>query len=256
LLTSAVNTCAQYKPKFGRGRAGGTTLEEFQRLYSADPFYSWVGLDSPLMYAAHKAAGGMTSIYRQIGIGCEWIFNYILRDSLGLTYDEARWTYQVPMPNGRSRTLALDGRVEYDAIRNSKVNQRVQEWAKDAGNRLLLEPETFASIKGAVFEVRQGYKSKDSKRQNADIANASSAYAHLYLPVLVLFSTQIDGDVAARYTQARWLLMTGSTDGNSIDSTYVFSRDILGYDLAGFFQRNSPRIKTDIEQILVTLLEA
>lgn len=74
--------------------------------------------------------------------------------------------------------------------------------------------------------------------------------------MLVLFSTQIDGDVAARYTQARWLLMTGSTDGNSIDSTYVFSRDILGYDLAGFFQRNSPRIKTDIEQILVTLLEA
>jgi hypothetical protein len=34
-------------------------------MYGADPFCSWVGLDSPLMYAAHKAAGGMTSVYRQ-----------------------------------------------------------------------------------------------------------------------------------------------------------------------------------------------
>jgi len=31
-------------------------------MYRSDPFYNWVGLDNPLMYAAHKAAGGMTSI--------------------------------------------------------------------------------------------------------------------------------------------------------------------------------------------------
>jgi hypothetical protein len=41
-------------------------------MYGADPFYHWVGLDSQLMYAAHKVAGGMTSIYRHLGIGCQW----------------------------------------------------------------------------------------------------------------------------------------------------------------------------------------
>jgi hypothetical protein len=67
-----IKVCAHYKPKFGQGaKGGGLTLAQFQTLYQSDPFYSWFGLDNPLMYAAHKAAGGMTSVYRQIGIGCE-----------------------------------------------------------------------------------------------------------------------------------------------------------------------------------------
>ncbi len=83
LIMRALNVCARYKPMFGKGRKGGMTLRQFQRLYRSDPFYKWVGLDSPLMYAAHKAAGGMTSVYRQLGMGCQWGFQNILKDSLG-----------------------------------------------------------------------------------------------------------------------------------------------------------------------------
>ena len=68
LLARALRVCAEYRPRFGKGGAG-QTFEQFKQMYGADPFYAWVGLDSPLMYAAHKAAGGMTSIYRQIGRG-------------------------------------------------------------------------------------------------------------------------------------------------------------------------------------------
>ncbi len=59
-LWRALRVCARYRPMFGRGRKGGMSLAEFQALYQADPFYAWVGLDSLLMYAAHKAAGGGT----------------------------------------------------------------------------------------------------------------------------------------------------------------------------------------------------
>lgn len=85
LLASAIRVCTSYKPKFGQGRKNGFSVEQFQELYGADPFYHWIGLDSPLMYAAHKAAGGMTSIYRQIGIGSQWLLNQILQDHLGFT---------------------------------------------------------------------------------------------------------------------------------------------------------------------------
>lgn len=37
LLDQALLACARYKPRFGQGSA--TTVEQFQRLYSADPFY-------------------------------------------------------------------------------------------------------------------------------------------------------------------------------------------------------------------------
>jgi hypothetical protein len=65
LLTTALAVCTTYKPKFGKDGKQGLSLAEFQSLYSSDPFYHWVGLDSPLIYAAHKAAGGITSVYRQ-----------------------------------------------------------------------------------------------------------------------------------------------------------------------------------------------
>jgi hypothetical protein len=256
LLTRAVGVCAQYRPRFGQGRQTGVTLDEFRQMYGSDPFYHWIGLDSPRMYAAHKAAGGMTSIYRQIGIGCQWIFSRLLQDHLGLSVTEATWEYQVPTRTGKPRSLYLDGRIDLDHLRDAQVKARVQEWLDRAAAQLLLSRPVRQRVKGVVFEVRQGYKSKDSKRQNADIANAANAYANLYIPALLLLSTQIDADVANRYTQAQWLLLSGIMQGRATESAYVFCRDILGYDLAAFFQRNSERIKAEIEKALGALLSA
>lgn len=76
-------------------------MSEFQDLYQNDPFYEWFGLANPLMYAAHKAAGGMTSVYRQIGIGCERLFRAILRDCLDLSAEDVKWSYEIPTAGGR-----------------------------------------------------------------------------------------------------------------------------------------------------------
>lgn len=256
LLTKPLKACAKYRPKFGQGGTG-VSIEEFQSLYGGDPFYSWMGLDSPLMYAAHKAAGGMTSVYRQLGIGAQWIFNQVLQDHLGLTKEEANWTYQVPSTNSdKVRSLSLDARFEVETIKNQEAKARVQAWMHEAFQKLLLPSQKSAAITGAVFEARQGYKSKDSKRQNADISNASNAYVHGYIPVLLLFSNQLDEVLADRYSGAQWLILRGITGGSSLNSTYTFCRDIVGYDLAEFFERNSAKIRSNMEQTLKALLSA
>ena len=256
LLTRPLQVCRDYRPKFGQG-GKGVSVEEFQVLYKADSFYQWMGLDSPLMYAAHKAAGGMTSIYRQLGIGAQWIFNQVLQDYLGLTKQEAAWNYQVPTATeGKSRTLSLDGKIELSHITKLEAQERVQMWQKAAMVKLLLPNDTQNSIIGTVFEARQGYKSKDSKRQNADISNAVNAYVHHYIPTLLLFSNQLDNDLAERYAKAHWLILRGTLSGTPTDSTYIFCRDIVGYDLAAFFERNSDRIRSIMEQTLKSLLQA
>lgn len=254
LLAGALRTCIDYRPKLGTGQRAGLTLAEFQTLYGADSFYSWVGLDSPLMYAAHKAAGGMTSVYRQLGMGCQWIFSNILQDTLGLSPSEAAWTYQVPISDGKARSLSLDGRIDFADVRNPEALIRLRQFLSAACKRLLIPARTCHRLEGVVFEVRQGYKSMDSKRQNADITNATNAYTHNYLPILLLLSTQIDGVLATRYTQAQWLLLRGVSQGGSLDSTYAFTRDVLGYDFAAFFERNSTRIKAELENVLDVLL--
>ena len=80
-------------------------------------------------------------------------------------------------------------------IKDNVVQKSFQEWMKRSSELLGVEPRVFKSLTGTVFEVRQGYKSKDSKRQNADIANASTAYVKSYLPCAVILSNQIDRDI-------------------------------------------------------------
>ncbi len=256
LVLEPIRVCAHYKPKFGQGtKGGGLTLAQFQTLYQGDAFYSWFGLDNPMMYAAHKAAGGMTSVYRQIGIGCEKLFRTVLQDSLGLSTTDVTWSYTVPLPNGKTRTLYLDGRVPLSKITDKAKRNRFMGWMKDSADALGVDPKVFATLSGAVFEVRQGYKSKDSKRQNADIANAATAYTKAYLPCAAILSAQIDSDILLRYRSEKWAVVTGIEGAkNPLISTYDFMHDIVGYDLAAFFKRNSKTLRIEIDNVLKALL--
>jgi hypothetical protein len=108
------------------------TLAEFQTMYQADPFYAWFGLDSPLLYAAHKAGGGMTSIYRQIGIGCPNLIQHILMDTLGLTADQATWSYEVTTSGGKTQTLSLDARIPTEAVQDKNRRRTITRWLESS----------------------------------------------------------------------------------------------------------------------------
>ena len=253
LFLAPVRQCADYAPRFGiAGRTAGVSLPDFRELYGSDPFYAWIGLNSDLMYAAHKAAGGMTSIYRQIGLGCERLFRRILADAAG--YQDPRaasWSYNARTPSGRMKTLTLDGRLGINDIAAHDVAERTLSWLSEYCGQLGV-PDIPRN--GAVFEVRQGYKSKDSKRQNADIDNATVAWSHGYLPVVAVFSRQIDSDIVLRYRNSRCGILTGIVGDGPCESLYDFMAEIVGYDLAEFFERNGDAIRTEIERILEALL--
>jgi hypothetical protein len=255
LIRNALRVCRDYKPAFGHGRGEGVSIERFQQIYGDDEFYSWFGLDSPLVYAAHRAAGGMTSLYRQIGIGCQLIFQSILQDTLGLSVADATWSYEYKAKGAKVRTLALDGRIPLGRVADTSARRRVASWLTKAAEAVGLKGKNATGLDGCVFEVRQGYKSNDAKRQNADISNAANAFAYRYLPVMVLLSVQIPDNLAERYQRAKWLILRGTVTGKQTDSTYVFCRDVLGYDLADFFQRNSAAIKADTLAVVEELLK-
>jgi hypothetical protein len=149
--------------------------------------------------------------------------------------------------------LSLDGRLELSEINNQSVLNNVKMWINDYCAEL---GEVTEPSNGIVFEVRQGYKSKDSKRQNADIDNATVAWANDYLPVFAIFSSQIDSDIVLRYRNNRCGVLIGTTSGNTHNSLYAFCEQILGYNLAAFFKRQSATIKKEIHAVLKTLLSA
>lgn len=253
LFLNPIRQCADYAPKFGAaGRKSGVSLPDFRQLYGGDSFYSWIGLDSDLMYAAHKAAGGMTSVYRQVGLGCERLFRRILADQSGyLDPKSASWSYTAQTPSGRAKTLTLDGRLGVGDMVARDVLERTLAWMKEYCVQLGV-PDTPRN--GVVFEVRQGYKSKDSKRQNADIDNATVAWSHGYLPVVAVFSQQIDSDIVLRYRNNRCGILIGKVGGGPCESLYDFVSEVVGYDLAGFFERNHDAIRIAVEQVWEGLL--
>lgn len=157
-LLEAVRAAARKPPQFGTGK--GVSIKEFKRLYGDDPFYAWIGLDSDLLYAAHKASATMTSLYRKLGDGCQDLWRAIIRDQFGVTDEGATWEYTVPTDKGlRKRTL--DGRIDVlDFPKSAALTRFQKQWLPKAKKKLGAK----INPRGAVFEVRQGYKSQDAKR--------------------------------------------------------------------------------------------
>lgn len=255
LLLDPLELCARYEPKFGKEDEEGLKLAGFKALYGHDPFYHWVGLDDDLMYAAHKAAGGMTSVYRQLGRGAESLFRAIVRDSLGLSEDEVSWKYEITRRDGSKAALRLDARIDLDHLNGRPAEkERLRGWLEDSANFLDCSRNEGQELRGAIFEVRQGYKSADAKRQNADLQFAANALAENYLPVLSVVSNQVSEAVIRRYRNAKMLVITGNSSTDHTLSTYAFFRDALGYALDEFFQRNSARMRERCRSVLEKLL--
>ncbi|MDN5973370.1 MAG: hypothetical protein L0I10_09950 [Bifidobacterium crudilactis] len=260
ILIAPVRTCADFKPMMGQKEP--VDLNGFTSLYGSDPFYHWIGLDDPKMFAVHKASGGMTSVYRQVGIGGERLVREVLQDSLGLNSEDVKWGYNVPVlgEDGnpllnkagevKTRRLDLDGRIPLDKVSDGATQERVKAWVE---KRKTAHGITVP-LNGAVFEVRQGYKSADSKRQNGDLTNATHAIGKGYLPVLMVLSEQMNFSVQTRYRASNWTVLMGDLTDDTDTSTFAFFHDVVGYDLQAFFERQTEAIRSEVAGILSGLL--
>lgn len=253
ILLTPLAECVSYKPAFGQEGEHGIELPQFRTLYGGDPLYHWVGLDSDLMYAAHKAAGGMTSIYRQLGVGCERLLRRVMQDCLALSDAQAAWSYEYDKGNGVMAVHKLDARIVADHVHDESARRRLMAWIQTAARSIGIPEARANTFVGAAFEIRQGYKSADSKRQAADIRFGIRARDDAdLLPVIAIVSDQASDVVCRRYRDQHLLVLRGHLTGSN--STFVFFRDVVGYDLAGFFQRNTLRIRGEFEGIIKQLL--
>jgi len=284
-LLTGLRAIKDFKPQLGKGK--GVSLKEFQSLYAADPLYHWMGFDSELMYAAHRASGAMTSLYRNLGTGCEHLIQRILSDRLKLTAEQLKWEYVVgeeafegaPEPivhpaniaevagaaedipeepadgKAKGKKNSLDARIDLADLKSKEDADRIRKWLE----RLKADRKVTWEPVGAVFEVRQGYKSMDAKRQAADIANAAQALARQRLPVLLIVSNQIDDNLIRRYGLSGWGILRGIIKplpghDDALQSTYAFLEQVVDYDLQAFFERNQKQIRQEVHSILETLL--
>ena len=255
IFLTPIRVCSSYRPAFGHSKSDGVDLPTFQNLYGGDPFYTWIGLDNPLVYAAHKVAGGLTSVYRQVGVGAERLLRAIIRDALELSEEETTWSYRYRKPNGKTGVHNLDAKISFSDLSDMR-RQVFTDWITAVGPYVDLTPAKLKRIQGIAFEIRQGYKSADSKRQNADLRFGMSAYQEGLLPAFMILSQQVNETVIDRYRKDKMAVLTGTLDGDSLSSTFAFFKQVVGFDLEAFFRRNSETLRTETLTIIRSLLEA
>ena len=248
-----IRKCADYKPAFGRSDSKGVTLADFQGFYGQDPFYNWLGLTDPAVYAAHKAAGGLTSLYRQIGVGSERLVRAALASAYALTPEQLSWSYKYAKSQTDTGVHTLDACVILDTL-NERHRENFSAWLHRGLKSVTVGGRPAEPVVGCVMEVRQGYKSADSKRQNADIRFGMSAYQARLLPVFVVMSGQVSEPVIKRYRSNGMLVLTGLPSPSDTENTFAFFKSIVGYDLAGFFERNKSEIQGEITAVVKALL--
>jgi len=249
VLLDPVRRSANYRPKFGASASVEVDCDRFLEIYGNDIFYHSIGLDTEYMYAAHRAAGGMTSIYRQLGTGCENLMRAIACDQLGLSIEQYSWSYEVKNPNGSISTLTLDGRISSTELVSIKNRKRFDVWLADAASASGLSKKMTKGLSGAVFEVRQGYKSADAKRVNADVRSWNRAIKDGLLLVFVVFSNQIGVPILTRYRSESVLVLTGVDSKDPTVSSFAFFEKVLGYSIIDFLDRNSPAIRAEMSAI-------
>jgi len=250
IFLDPVRKCAAYRPAFGQSRSSGVGFEQFAQIYGEDPFYSLIGMTVPAVYAAHRAAGGMTSVYRQLGIGAERLFRAILSRQLGLNPQQLAWSYTYPAGD-KVKVHTLDARVALEDLHKER-QKHLADWITGALSSI--HRPVDAATKGVVFEVRQGYKSADSKRQNADLRFGLNAYQARLLPAFAIFSSQVSVPVIERYRNDGMIVLTGLLTDDVYRSTFAFLSTVAGYDLIGFFERNQEEIRTEVQSVVKTLL--
>lgn len=248
-----IRLCGNYTPKFGGGDK--VDIKAFRVSYGADTFYSLIGLDNDLMYAAHRAAGGITSIYRQIGVGCERLLREVASDSLHLNSTQIDWSYEYESSRGKTGTHKLDARIRLTDL-DTQTRKRFKTWIELAKSVISTGQDGKFRPDGIVFEIRQGYKSADAKRQNADIRYAARANQDGLLPVVLVMSNQISKTIIDRYRRDGLLVTTGILDPDPCVSSFALVQHLFGFDLLDFFERYQKVISQEVASVVETLLTA
>lgn len=68
-------------------------------------------------------------------------------------------------------------------------------------------------------------------------------------------AADVNDDMALRYREASWVLLTGAPGVGAPTSSYAFMADVVGYDLAAFFSRNEERLRSEVASVLTQLLD-
>lgn len=161
---------------------------------------------------AHKyaftALGGrlITSLHRNFGDIIEMSVREIFKVKFDLDGALAQMSLTLKSVEKRS-TRTSDATIPFDALEAHERSQ-IQSLHKHLLNA---NHGDANKLKGISYEIRQCYKSNDSKRRTADIDMADLLLANKQLPVMLIFCSSSSPSIITDYRRlSKWIILEGN----------------------------------------------
>ncbi len=250
-LLEPVRTCADLLPRLS-AEAGSSNrvrhYHDYRMRFQADPIGQWCGLDSERIYVARRLSSAIDDLYHCLRIGYARMTRSVFRDCASYrSHHDSGWRYKITTRSGSTRVVSMDACLHLDKITNSKLRARTQDWLTICCRQLngVIEP-----VKGAVFKTSTGYVAGGSREPYADLDSAGVAWAHGFMPVMAVYSSQYPDAAAAKYINSCWTVLTADNRRNPASSLFSFYTNVLEFDLGAFFTVHAPSIQREIDDFL------
>jgi len=208
---------------------GAKSKSDFCRIMDADPAFSFLGLGDD-KYVIQRFGGNLiTSLHRKIGDMYEDIFQYLIKNKFSIPDSDLNFSVDVEIGERKQRR-STDGIIRIRYLADQSIASLDNSWKQG---------------EGLAFEVRSCYKIGDSKRIQADYDMALALDSLGYTPIMLIFCNTSLVSPVVRLRNS-WNLFEGS-------DTFVFIKELTGFDLLKYLNDNSTKYRSTIQKILTKL---
>ena len=216
-------------------------IEEDVNAHKEDPVFSIFGLYDEDYVRVKGASAYIVAIHRKLGDIYERCIREIVKESLGLTDDQVRYSIKVEIA-GKLVERTLDCKILVHDVRDEEAKNRLRKLiAKEVG-------EDKANLyEGIGLEVRFCYQIGDAKRIQADLQMAHALIRDRILPIMLIFCNLSLRQPLERFKQRTpWRVKEGM-------QAYSFIRELTNFDFYDFLNRIKEKA---IQPIMYNILSA
>ncbi len=205
-----------------------------------DALYGLLFKNISVFYAQSVLGGRITtSLHRNFGDIIEVSVREIFKHAYSLDDGLARSSFSIQSIEKRS-TRTTDVSIPFEALTNAQEKSLRAYHVKLCGKHTPALLAQHGACRGLGYEVRQCYKSNDSKRRTADIDMSDLLFQNKIIPMMLIFCSSSSPSIIRDYRRlSKWMIVEG-------DDAFDYVREISGFDFRGYLDTKisqvSPRL--------------
>lgn len=242
-LLSTLDRIIETKVEMIRQTYSEVAPKEVEKEIKSDALYGLLFRDISEFYVQSVLGGRITtSLHRNFGDIVEMSVREIFKSAFDLDDQLAQSSFTLKSIEKRS-TRTTDVTLPYTALEEKTVG-RLRAFHEQLCKRHRRDVEGLhATCKGVGYEVRQCYKSNDSKRRTADIDMSHLLANKGLAPVMLIFCSSSSASIIQDYNRlSKWLILEGT-------AAFEYVNDVTGFNYRAYLDSKIEKLAPQLRSL-------